>query len=73
MERVTAKKVHSMLRQYLQSRSDLGLWKAISVKILQPQSPFGPGSARKPQRWFVLLLTITMALIGAFVYFNFSN
>jgi len=62
-----------MLRQHLHTRPDLGLCKAIGTKILQPESPFGPGSARKPQRWFVLLLTITMALIGALVYFNFSN
>jgi hypothetical protein len=73
MEKITAKEVHSALRVHLQTRSDLGLWKAIGARVLQPQSPFGPGPARKPQQWFVLQLIVTLALIGAFVYFNVSN
>ena len=73
MERITAKEANLMLQEHLQTRSDLGLWKAIGAIVLQPQSPFGPGPARKPQQWFVLQSIVTLALIGAFVYFNVSN
>lgn len=73
MEEITPKEVHTLLRKYLCSRSDLGLWKAIDKKIFRPQNPFEPPSLIKPQAWAVLLLLFTSAAIGAFVYFNLGN
>ena len=42
-----------MLQQYLRSRSDLGLWNAVAARVMAPNSPFEPASARKPQLWFL--------------------
>ena len=62
-----------MLREYLRNRSDLGFWKAITTRVMEPRNPFAPESIRKPHRWFVLFSIAAFAAIGAFVYFNFWN
>jgi hypothetical protein len=43
---MTANEADTLLRQYLLLRSDLGLWKAIQAKFLQPKSPFESRSVR---------------------------
>jgi hypothetical protein len=73
MEGVSPKEVDRMLRRHLRGRSDLGFWKAVEAKILEPQNPFGPPTRRKTQRWFVLFLIVWSAAIVAFVYFNSYN
>lgn len=70
---VTAKEVLTTLRHDLRSRSDLGLGKAVADRLLEPPNPFEPRLVRRPQRWFVLLSTISVAALGAFVYFNVWN
>lgn len=70
---VTAKEVLTTLRHNLRSRSDLGLGKAVADRVLEPPNPFEPGLIRRPQRWFVLLCLISLAALGAFVYFNVWN
>jgi hypothetical protein len=70
---VTAKEVLTTLRHNLRSRSDVGLGKAVADRLLEPPNPFEPGLVRRPQRWFVLLCIISVAALGAFVYFNVWN
>jgi hypothetical protein len=70
---VTAKEVQEMLDQYLGNRSDLGLWRAVTTLVMEPKKVFETESTRKPQRWFVLFSTVSLAAIGAFVYFNSWN
>ena len=72
-EELTVEEVHAMLEQHLSNRSDLGIWNAVVTRILSSRNPFEPESARKPQRWFLLFSTLSWAVIGAFVYFNFWN
>jgi hypothetical protein len=71
MKQITPKEVDHMLRQHFRSRSDLGFWKVVEAKVLEPQNPFGPRTRRKPQRWFVVLLIASLSVIAAFVHFNF--
>lgn len=66
----TVKEVRTALRQNLRSRPDLGLCKAIVNSALEPPNPFEPGAFRKPQRWFALLGIVSLAVLGAFFYFN---
>lgn len=73
MTAVTPKDVHTMLRRYLRSRSDLGFRKAVTAQIFESRNPFERQSDRKPQRWFVLLVITLLTAIGAFVYFNSWN
>jgi hypothetical protein len=73
METVSARDVEQMLRRYLHSRSDIGLWNAIGATILKQQNPFEPRSVRKPQQWLVLSLIIATALAGAFLFFSLSK
>jgi hypothetical protein len=70
---VTAKEVLTTLRGNLRSRSDVGLGKAVADRLLEPPNPFEPELVRRPQRWFVLLCIISVAALGAFVYFNVWN
>jgi len=70
---VTAKEVHEMLDEYLGNRSDLGLWRAVTTLVMEPQKVFEAESIRKPQRRFVLFSIVSLAAIGAFVYFNSWN
>lgn len=70
---VTAKEVHEMLDQYLGNRSDLGLWRVVTSMVLEPKNLFETESIRKPQRGFVLFSIVSLAAIGAFVYFNSWN
>jgi len=72
-EEITPKEVYAMLRDDLRKRSDLGLGKAVADHLLEPRSPFGPNSVRRPQRWFVLFSIVSLAAVGAVVYFNFWN
>ena len=60
-----------MLEKCLHNRPDLGLPKAITIRILEPRNPFEPESIRRPQRWFVLFLLVSFAFVGAFTYFTF--
>lgn len=70
---VTAQEVHEMLDQYLGNRSDLGLWRVGTTLVMEPKNIFETESIRKPQRGFVLFSIVSLAAIGAFVYFNFWN
>jgi hypothetical protein len=68
---VSAKETHAVLEQHLHGRSDLGVWKAISARILEPRNPFEPEPHRRPQRWFAVFLLVAFASTGAVIYFNF--
>lgn len=63
--------VHGMLAEYLHNRPEVGVWKAVATRILEPRNPFEPESIRRPQRWFVLFVLILLTWVGAFIYFNF--
>lgn len=69
-EQVTVKEVHEMLNQYLGTRSDLGLGTVVTTLVMEPKNLFETESTRKPQRWFVLFSIVSLAAVGAFVYFN---
>ena len=69
-EELTVEEVHAMLKQHLSNRSDLGIRNAVVTRVLCSRNPFEPESARKPQPWFVLFSMLSLAAIGAFVYFN---
>jgi hypothetical protein len=71
--RATIKEVQTRLRQNLQGRPDLGLWKAVTNGVLEPPNPFDPGTTRKPKRWFVLGCIVSLGAFGAFFYFNCGN
>jgi len=73
MQEITLQEAQAMLREYLRSRSDIGVGNAIRAAILEPPNPFETASPRKPQRWFVVLLIILCALLGTFAYFNLWN
>jgi len=73
MQRIRTEEVDRILRQYLGGRSDLGFWNALAPNILEPHSPFGPGTRKRPQRWFLLFLMSSIAALAAFGYFNFWN
>ena len=70
---VTAKEVHEMLDQYLGNRSDVGLCRVVTTLVLEPKNLFETESIQKPQRGFVLFSIVSLAAIGAFVYFNSWN
>ncbi len=70
-EHVSARDIHPVLEHYLHDRPDLGISQAITARILESRNPFEPQSIRRPQRWFVLFLFVSLALTGAFTYFNF--
>ena len=72
-EELTVEEVHAMLEQYLSNRSDLGIWNAVVTRVLSSRNPFERESARKLQPWFVLFSTLSLAAVGAFVYFNLWN
>jgi hypothetical protein len=73
MAEITVSDTYRMLQHHLRSRTDLGTWRLVQATIVEPQNPFEPPSMRKPKRWVVLLLVISSALVGTFVYFNFWN
>jgi len=73
MTEATPEDVHTMLRSYLRSRSDLGFRKAVAAHIFESRNPFERQSVRKLQRWLVLFVITSLIAIGAFVYFNFWN
>ena len=72
-EQITPKQVYVMLRDDLRKRPDLGLRKTVADHLLEPRSPFDPNSVRRPQRWFVLSSIVSLAAVGAVVYFNSWN
>jgi len=72
-EQITAKEVYVMLRDALRKRSDLGLRRTVAHHLLEPLNPFDTNSGRRPQRWFVLSSIVSLAAVGAVVYFNFWN
>jgi hypothetical protein len=59
-----------MLRDDLRKRSELGLRRTVAQHLLEPPNPFEPNSAPRPQRWFVLSSIVSLAAVGAVVYFN---
>jgi len=70
-KQVTVKEVHEMLDHYLGNRSDLGLWRVVTTLVMEPKNLFETESIRKPKRWFVLFSLVSLAAVGALVYFNF--
>jgi hypothetical protein len=69
----TVKEVRAALRRNIESRPDLGLWRAVVNAVLEPANPFDPAATRKPQRWFVLAGIVFLGALGAFFYFNCWN
>ena len=72
-EQITAREVHVMLRDDLQKRPDLGFRRTVADHLLEPPNPFDSNSVRRPQRWFVFFSIVSLAAVGAVVYFNFWN
>ena len=70
MPKITARKIHTVLRQNLCSRQDLGLRKTVADGVLDPGNPFEPLAVRPPRRWFVLFCLLEVLTVGCFVYFN---
>ena len=62
-----------MLRDDLRKRPDLGFRRTVADHLLEPPNPFDSNSVRRPQRWFVLFSIVSLAAVGAVVYFNFWN
>ena len=62
-----------MLRDDLRKRPDLGFRRTVADHLLEPLSPFDSNSVRRPQRWFVFFSIVSLAAVGAVVYFNFWN
>ncbi len=62
-----------MLRNDLRKRPDLGLYRTLAHHLLDPPNPFDPNSVRRPQRWFVFFSIVSLAAVGAVVFFNFWN
>jgi len=69
-EALSSKGVFSILRQYLGTRPDLGIWKGICDAVLEPANPFDSKAKRAPRRWFVFFVLIAAILLGCFIYFN---
>jgi hypothetical protein len=72
-EQITVREVYLMLRDDLQKRPDIGFRRTVADHLLETLSPFDPNSARRPHRWFVLSLIVSLAAVGSVVYFNFWN
>ena len=72
-DQITAREVYVMLRDDLQKRPDIGFRGTVADHLLEPLSPFDANSVRRPQRWFVLSLIVSLAAAGSVVYFNFWN
>jgi hypothetical protein len=72
-EQITVREVYVMLRDDLQKRPDIGFRRTLADHLLETLSPFDPNSARRPHRWFVLSLIVSLAAVGSVVYFNFWN
>jgi hypothetical protein len=69
----SAKPAHISLRQYLISRPDIGVFKALLNLTFEPANPFNPKAARSPRRWFVLFSLLSILGLGCFMYFNFGQ
>ena len=65
-----AKAVYDGLRQYAQTRPDIGAGKAILDLVLESRNPFQLKTVRAPKRWFVLLALLSGLGLACFVYFN---
>ena len=72
-EQITAKEVYVILRDALRKRPDLGLRRTVAHHLLEPVSPFDPNSVWRLRRWFVFFSSVSLAAIGAVIYFNFWN
>jgi hypothetical protein len=72
-EQIRVREVYVMLRDDLQKRPDIGFRRTVADHLLETLSPFDPNSARRPHRWFVLSLIVSLAAVGSVVYFNFWN
>lgn len=62
-----------MLRDDLRKRPDIGFRGTVADHLLEPLSPFDANAVRRAQRWFVLSSIVSLAAVGAVVYFNFWN
>ena len=69
-EALSSKDVFSILRQYLGTRPDLGIWKGICDAVLEPANPFDSKARRAPRRWFAFFVLIAAILLGCSIYFN---
>jgi hypothetical protein len=67
---VTQLEVRLWLTDYLNSRPDLRLGKAILAMVLEPVNPFEPEAPRRPRKAFVLAVLCLLALLGVLVHFN---
>ena len=66
----TVKPVYNALSQYIRSRADIGVTRAMRDGVLEPSNPFERRAARPARRWFVLLSLLAAMMLGFFVYFN---
>ena len=69
-DRTSGKQVYEALRQYMRSRPDVGLGKAMRDEMLESANPFDGKAARPPRRWFVLSCLVSALVFGCFCYFN---
>ncbi len=70
-EQITTKAVYVMLQDTFRKRPDLGLRGTVADHLMEPPNPFDPNSVWRPRRWFVFFSSVSLAAIGAVIYFNF--
>jgi len=66
----TQLEIRSSLKDYLKSRPDLGLSKAVLAVVLEPVNPFEPEAPRRPRKAFVLAVFCLLAFLGVSIHFN---
>ena len=64
------KEVQAALSQYIRSRPDIGVLKAVGDFVLEPRNPFEPKAARAPRRWFVFFALVAALAIATLAYFG---
>jgi hypothetical protein len=70
LKNVSPGEAHAWVKELLRQRADIGLRKALTNVIFEPQNPFDPGARRNPRLGFMVAAILLVAVLGVLIYFN---
>ena len=70
LKNVSPGEAHGWIEELLKHRADIGLRKALTNVVFEPQNPFDSGARRNPRLGFMVATILLVAALGVLIYFN---
>jgi hypothetical protein len=70
LKNISPGEAHGWIKELLRQRADIGLRKALTNVVFEPQNPFDARARRNPRIGFMVAAILLVVALGVLIYFN---